>query len=316
MLTRRGLLKVGGALGLGSLLPSLSFGESVALAHITPSGDTQGLSASGKSVSQGTSGGSTGSLENEAMMELLDSVDCMELAERYGSFEKCGGFLGRSFFGTCFFCRAVPFSVDRDKFQCLRCEMSGTTLDFFATMEGITDEEAMDRLTVLVKSGALQRRRNEQQMLWDIMSDASGYYHHLLCNTAEGVPGQKLLEEHGVTAQVREKLGLGYFPRCPNGIRSELIEHLIGQGYESDAVQSAILPSGTPGIVLPALDPQGYCWGLLKSPALDNLPSSPSMVNDELMWGSSLVGMQHLAPHLFKKIAYGYPVGTINAVKG
>jgi hypothetical protein len=182
-------------------------------------------------------------------------------------------------------------------------------------MEGITDEEAMNRLTVLVKSGALQRRRNEQEMLWGIMSEASRHYHHILCNTTEGVPGKKLLEEHGVTAQVRENLCLGYFPPCPNGIRSELIEHLIGQGYESDVVQSAILPSGSPGLLLPILDSQGHCWGLLKSPVLDNLSSSPSIVHDQLTWSSSLVGMQHLAPNLFKRSPAGIQL-AINAVNG
>lgn len=197
--------------------------------------------------------------------------------------------------------------MDRNEFRCLGCGISGTTLDFFATMEGITDEEAMRRLAVLVKSRTLQRRRNEQQMLWGIMSEASRYYYHLLCDTAEGVPGQKLLEEQGVTAQVKEKLCLGYFPRCHNGIKSELLEHLIGQGYESDVVQSAILPSGSPGIVLPVQDPQGHCWGLLKSPCMDDLLHSPFMANDESMWGSSLVGMQHVAPHLFKK---GAETGT------
>lgn len=305
MLTKRALFKVICAFGLGTLLPSKIFGETLALARISSVGDSQGPSAVCQPLSQARPGETTSPYEIEVGEDLLDSVDCRELAEQYGSFEKGGGYLGGYLYGTCLFCHAGVCSVYPNEFRCFECGISGTTLDFFAKIEGITDEEAMRRLAMLVKSGTLQRRRNEQQMLWGIMSEASRYYHHLLCDTAEGVPGQKLLEEQGVTAQVREKLYLGYFPRCHNGIKSELLEHLVARGYETDIVQSVILPSGYPGILLPVRDAHGHCWGLLKS---------PFMANDELMWGSSLLGMQRLAPHLFQRIGISCPVETISAI--
>jgi hypothetical protein len=237
----------------------------------------------------------------------------MELAEEYGSFEKVGGYLGGLLAGQCLFCRTGTCYVHPNEFRCDECEAAGTALDFFAKMERITDQEAVPRLAMLVESGSLQRRRNEQTVLLGIMSEASRYYHHLLCDTAEGEPGREWLKEQGVTVGTREELYLGYFPHCRNGIQTELIELLVNRGYEPDIVQSAILPSGFPGILLPVQAPQGHCWGLLKSPCMDALLHSPDMVSYEPLWSSSLPGMQRLAPHRFNKLVYECPFGRISA---
>ena len=131
-------------------------------------------------------------------------------------------------------------------------------------MEGITVEEAVPRLAMLVKSRSLQRRRNEQIILWGIMAEASRYYHHLFCDTTEGEPGRKWLKEQGVTARVREELYLGYFPRCRDGTQLELIEYLVNLGYDSDIVVSAKLPVGRRGILQPIGDAHGHWWGFIK----------------------------------------------------
>ena len=180
-----------------------------------------------------------------------------------------------------------------NEFRCDACEADGTALDFFAKMEKITDQEAVPRLAMLVESGALQRRRNEQTVLWGIMSEASRHYHHLLCETAEGEPGREWLEEQGVTVGTREELYLGYFPHCRNGIQTELIELLVNRGYEPDIVQSAILPAGYPGILLPIRDAHGHWWGFLTR----SLRSE-----EEVLYYSSLLGMRRLAPGLCSKL--------------
>ena len=282
MLTRRALFKIMAALGCSAMLPEKIFAEPISVPSSTFQGWDQGLPEEG-----------TTPLRIETREELLDSVDCMELAERYGSFMKVGGYLGGFLAGTCFFCRAGNLHVHPNEFRCDGCEAAGTALDFFSKMEGITDEEAMRWLAVLVKSGTLQRRRNEQKVLWGIMSEASRYFHHILCDREEGEPGREWLMEYGVTAEVREELCLGYFPHCRNGIQTELIEHLAARGYEFDIVQSAILPAGYPGIVLPIGDAQGHWWGLLKR----SLGSE-----EEVLYYSSLLGMRRLAPRLCSKL--------------
>ena len=290
MLTRRALFKVVGALGLGTLLTNKILGEQISVVSSTVQGWDQRLSEEDETP-----------LKIEAREELLDSVDCMELAERYGSFEKVGGYLGGFLAGTCFFCREGDLYVYPNEFRCGNCEAEGTTVEFLARMEGITVEEAVPRLAMLVQSGSLQRRRNEQIILWGIMAEASRYYHHLLCDTTEGEPGRKWLKEQGVTAGTREELYLGYFPHCRNGIQTELIELLVNRGYVPDIVQSAILPAGYPGILLPILDDQGHWWGLLKR----SLGSG-----DETLYCSSLLGMRRLAPRLCEKFSSRFGTGA------
>jgi hypothetical protein len=293
MLTRRGLFKTVAALGLGAMLPSKTFGELPAMAQISSRRDSQRPSSACQPASQDRPGESTSLCEIETRDELLDSVDCMELAEQYGSFLKVGGYLGGFLAGHCLFCRAGTCYVHPNEFRCDECDAAGTALGFFAKMERITDQEAVPRLAMLVKSGSLQRRRNEQTVLWGIMSEASRYYHRLLCDTAEGEPAREWLKEQGVTLRVREKLYLGYFPHCRNGIQTELIDLLVNRGYEPDIVQSAILPVGYPGIVLPIRDDQGHWWGFLTR----SLRSE-----EEVLYYSSLLGMRRLAPRLCSKL--------------
>ena len=271
------------ALSCSTVLPNKIFAEQISVHHSAYQGWDKSLS--GKGVTP---------LTIETRDELLDSVDCMELAERYGSFEKVGGFLGGFLAGTCLFCRAGDLYVHPNEFRCEECEVAGMALEFFAKMERITDQEAVPRLAMLVEAGALQRRRNEQTVLWGIMSEASRYYHHLLCDTAEGEPGREWLKEQGVTAGTREELYLGYFPHCRNCIQTELIELLVNRGYEPDIVQSAILPVGYSEIVLPIRDAQGHWWGFLKR----SLGSE-----EETLYYSNLLGMQRLAPRLWEKLA-------------
>ena len=297
MLTRRALFKVLATLGCSAMLPEKIFAKQISVPSSTFQGWDQSLAGEGAPP-----------LRIVNPDEQLDSVDCMELAERYGSFLKVGGYLGGFLAGTCFFCRAERLYVYPNDFRCDECEATGSTLDFFARMEGITDEEAMQRLTVLVKSGTLQRRRHEQKMLWGVMSEASRYYHHILCDRVEGEPGRDWLKEQGVIVEMREELYLGYFPHCRNGIKTELSEHLVSQGFESDVVQSAILPAGYPGIVLPIRDAQGHWWGLLKR----GLGSK-----EETLYYSSLLGMQRLAPRLCEKLPPRYgtsPGALVNTV--
>ena len=294
MLTRRALFKVMATLGCSAMLPGKIFAEHMSVLPSISQRRDQTLAGDGATP-----------LVIQTLDELLDSVDCMELAEWYGSFEKVGGYPG-GLWGACLFCRAEdlderPLYVGPNDFRCGNCEAEGTTVEFFARMEGITVEEAVPRLAMLVQSGSLQRRRNEQIILWGIMAEASRYYHHLLCDTTEGEPGRKWLKEQGVTAGTREELYLGYFPHCRNGIQTELIELLVNRGYEPDIVQSAILPAGYPGILLPILDDQGHWWGLLKR----SLGSG-----DETLYCSSLLGMRRLAPRLCEKFSSRFGTGA------
>ena len=257
MFTRRALFEVMAALGLSAMLPGKIFGEHMSV--LSSTSQRRDLTLDGEGATP---------LKIQTLDELLDSVDCMELAERYGSFEKVGGYPG-GLFGACLFCRAGdlderPLYVGPNDFRCGKCEAEGTAVEFFARMEGFTVEEAVPRLAMLVKSGSLQRRRNEQIILWGIMSEASRYYHHLLCDTTEGEPGRKWLMEQGVTAELRKELYLGYFPRCRDGTQPELIEQLVSLGYDSDVVRSAKLPVGRRGILQPIGDAQGHRWGFIK----------------------------------------------------
>ncbi len=257
MLTRRALFKIISTLGISAMLPGKIFGEHMSVPSSISQRRDLTLACEGATP-----------LIIQTLDDLLDSVDCMELAERYGSFEKAGGYPG-GLFGVCLFCRARdlderPLYVGPNDFRCGNCEAKGTAVEFFARMEGITVEEAVPRLAMLVKSGSLQRRRNEQIILWGIMAEASRYYHHLLCDTTEGEPGRKWLKEQGVTVEMREDLNLGYFPRCRDGTQPELIEHLVSLGYDSDIVVSTKLPVGRRGMLQPIGDAHGHWWGFIK----------------------------------------------------
>jgi hypothetical protein len=259
MLTRRSFFKAIATIGCSSMIPGVISAKQI-----------PGPSSTVQELVQSRPGEDVTPLVFQTLDELLDSVDCQELAERYGVIEKESELYRGGPSGACLFCRAGGrgeslVSVMPNEFQCQNCGAIVTAVEFLARVEGITAEEAVSKLAMLVRSGSLKKRRNRQIILWGIMEEATKYYHHILCNRADGEPGRKWLKNHGMTAvEMKEKLYLGYFPRCRDGTQPELIEHLVSLGYDRAAVVYAQLPVGCGGILISIGDAHGHWWGFTK----------------------------------------------------
>jgi DNA primase len=270
MLTRRGLLKTAAALGISTVLPSQA--ESVPLtspatrqrelllppdriahAHHRPSDNVARLAADLMVI--------------EAWEDLMDDLDCMELAARYttlGPIERDENF-GEARKGPCPICGSPAFLVGDSGYFCdAGCQDCGcgTTIELFARLEGLRPVEAMQQLRHRLDSGSLQGLWQERELFWAIMRETARFYHQVLLEWPEGEPGRQWLREQGINRRTVDRFTLGFAPPAD---RELLQQYLIDRGFSlmDQVVAQPDTWICTSDITIPFVDGQGRCWGLV-----------------------------------------------------
>ncbi|MED4965052.1 DNA primase [Heyndrickxia coagulans] len=160
----------------------------------------------------------TGMIPNEKIDEIRRSSDIVEVVSDYVQLKK----QGRNYFGLCpFHGEHTPsFSVSPDKqiFHCFGCGAGGNVFTFLMDIEGISFQEAAEKLAqkAHIELGVVLRHEEQKnidpkrrQML-EAHELLQKLYHHLLLHTKEGEPALKYLRGRGFTDEAIEKFGIGY----------------------------------------------------------------------------------------------------------
>ena len=127
---------------------------------------------------------------------------------------------GRNYIGLCpFHSEKTPsFTVSEEKqiFHCFGCHAGGNVYKFLMDYEKISFIEAVQELAKQVgieieyESTPGDEKQSEQEILYDINTEAAKYFYNNLQNSDEGEIARKYLRERKIKPQTITSFGLGY----------------------------------------------------------------------------------------------------------
>ena len=284
MLNRRTFMKTAAAVGLSSIVPLLQQSRASASAF--------------RSVAPGIQTGDRVKDSAESLMaverweDLLDDLDCIELAARYTWLQTVAGKRisasgeALSFYAYCPICSSNgshSLRLSENSFYCYDCQSSGSAIDFYVKAEKCSCGKAIADLKAMLDAGELRGRRPEQEQYWRILAESRRFYQEVLCNRAEGISARRWLSEQGIGAGTVERFGLGYAPVESDSL---LKDHLLGQGYSLQAIEAAgvtlrsdgdEIKDRYTGMLIPISDYEGNLWGFFQN---ENMIDHPSVAED------------------------------------
>ncbi|OGU73869.1 MAG: DNA primase [Ignavibacteria bacterium RBG_16_34_14] len=127
---------------------------------------------------------------------------------------------GRNYLGLCpFHSEKTPsFTVSDEKqiFHCFGCHAGGNVYKFLMDYEKISFVEAVQELAkqlgieIEYESTPGDEKQSEQELLYDINTEAAKYFYNNLQNSYEGEIARKYLHERKIKPQTINSFGLGY----------------------------------------------------------------------------------------------------------
>ena len=129
--------------------------------------------------------------EIERCGDLLDDLDCTELVSNYVGLTEFSRAVGDTSFwrAYCPFCKQWTVrSLERGQegFNCEWCGSTGSAIDCYAWLEGISHSEARQRLEGFLNDGTLVGRRPEYEHAWSLMAGTREFYHEVLIGSPAG----------------------------------------------------------------------------------------------------------------------------------
>jgi DNA primase len=156
-------------------------------------------------------------------------ADIVQVVQEYVSLRKAGG----RYTGLCpFHSEKTPsFTVNRDKgfFHCFGCRAGGDVFKFVELQEKVGFIDAVKHLASKfgmplpeqVGGGESHADAAEREALLKAHERAAEYFTAQL-GTAAGRRALRMLHDRGMTAETIKRLGLGYAPASPDGLKSAL----------------------------------------------------------------------------------------------
>ena len=127
---------------------------------------------------------------------------------------------GRNYIGLCpFHSEKTPsFTVSEDKqiFHCFGCHAGGNVFKFLMDYEKISFIESVQELAgqlgidIEYESTPGDEKQSEQEVFYDINTEAAKYFYNNLHNLDEGEIARKYLQERKIKSQTIKTFGLGY----------------------------------------------------------------------------------------------------------
>ena len=148
--------------------------------------------------------------------EIRESVDIVDVISQFVQLRK----RGKNFIGLCpFHSEKTPsFTVSDEKqiFHCFGCHTGGNVFKFLTEFHKISFVEAVQELadqqgiTIEFDKQEYTEQQSEQEVLYDINTEAARYFLNNLLNDDEGEFARKYLHERNIKTQTLRTFGLGY----------------------------------------------------------------------------------------------------------
>jgi len=148
--------------------------------------------------------------------EIRESVDIVDVISQHVQLRK----RGKNFIGLCpFHSEKTPsFTVSEEKqiFHCFGCHTGGNVFKFLTEFHKISFVEAVQELaeqqgiTIEFDKAEYTEQQSEQEVLYDINTEAARYFLNNLLNDDEGEFARKYLHERNIKTQTLRTFGLGY----------------------------------------------------------------------------------------------------------
>jgi DNA primase len=148
--------------------------------------------------------------------EIRSSADIVDVISPHVQLRK----RGKNFIGLCpFHSEKTPsFTVSEEKqiFHCFGCHTGGNVFKFLTEFHKISFVEAVQELaeqqgiTIEFDKSEYTEQQSEQEVLYDINTEAAKYFLNNLLNDNEGESARKYLHERNIKTQTLRSFGLGY----------------------------------------------------------------------------------------------------------
>jgi DNA primase len=149
--------------------------------------------------------------------EIRATANAVDIISEYVQLRK----RGKNYVGLCPFHneKTPSFTVSDEKqiFHCFGCHTGGNVFKFLMEYKKISFVEAVQEIAEQLgipleyqESAGYEEQQSEQEILYDINTEAAKYFLNNLLNDAEGVGARKYLGERNIKTQTIRAFGLGY----------------------------------------------------------------------------------------------------------
>jgi len=148
--------------------------------------------------------------------EIRNSVSIVDVISEYVQLRK----RGKNFIGLCpFHSEKTPsFTVTEEKqiFHCFGCHVGGNVYKFLMDYKKISFIEAVQEIAqqqgieISYDDEGFNEKQSEQEILYDINTEAARYFSNNLLNDAEGEFARNYFQKRNLKVQTMRAFGLGY----------------------------------------------------------------------------------------------------------
>lgn len=148
--------------------------------------------------------------------EIRNSISIVDIISEYVQLRK----RGKNYIGLCpFHSEKTPsFTVTEEKqiFHCFGCHAGGNVFKFLMDYKKISFIEAVQEIAqqqgieINYDDEGFNEKQSEQEVLYDINTEAARYFSNNLLNDAEGEIARNYFQKRNLKAQTMRSFGLGY----------------------------------------------------------------------------------------------------------
>lgn len=218
---------------------------------------------------------------------------------------------GKNFLGLCpFHSEKTPsFTVSEEKqiYHCFGCHAGGNVFKFLMEYEKISFVESVQQLAekfgiqLEVEENVNSEFQNEQEILYDINTEAAKYFSNNLLNDSEGQIARDYFQKRNIKIQIMRAFGLGYalngWENLVNFLHQKKIdlEKALQLGLISRSKDGRIYDTLPGRIIFPIFSPNGRVVAFAGRKLREsdgggkyiNSPESPIYIKGKILYGLS-----------------------------